>query len=66
MTDSIQKPMCIGDLCCEQRGTLPAVRMMPQSSDQGVTVTMVPSCDNHAWGWWDGADWNGRHLETAL
>lgn len=29
-------------------------------------VEMVAVCDNHAWGWWDGADWDGRHLETAI
>lgn len=47
---------------CEQR----AVALLPQSSDLGQTVSMVYCCSNHRYGWWDGADWDGRHLEVDL
>lgn len=39
---------------------------MPQSSDEGKTVTMVACCDGHAADWWDAADWDGQHLESPL
>lgn len=52
-----------GDLCTEEGLPLPAVRMMPQSCDGGATHVMVPCCANHVNGWWDGADWEGQHLE---
>lgn len=48
--------------CCDE----PAVAEMPQSSDQGATVRMVKCCTAHRAGWWDGADWNGRHLDVDL
>lgn len=63
----VQAPvLCVGDLCQDSGEPLPAVRMMPQSCDEGKTVDMVPCCANHAWGWWDGADWDGRHLEQDI
>lgn len=53
--------------CCNSEGdTLPATRVLPQSSDQGRTVNFTPSCDTHAAGWWDGADWEGSKLEKPL
>lgn len=53
--------------CCNIEGdTLPATRVLPQSSDQGKTVTYVPCCDTHALDWWSGADWNGQSLERPV
>ena len=43
-----------------------AVARMPQSTDLGQTVSMVYCCSGHRDGWWDGADWDGRHLEVDL
>lgn len=43
-----------------------ATKVMPQSSDGGITVKMVLCCAGHAAGWWDGADWDGRHLEVPI
>lgn len=39
---------------------------LPQSCDGGKTVTYMAVCDSHACGWWEGADWNGQHLEQKL
>jgi len=47
---------------CERR----AVALLPQSSDQGKTISMVHCCGAHRVGWWDGADWDGRTLEVEL
>ena len=47
---------------CEQRATA----LLPQSTDLGQTVSMVYCCPDHRYGWWDGADWDGRHLEVDL
>lgn len=47
---------------CEQRATA----LLPQSTDLGQTVSMVYCCPDHRSGWWDGADWDGRHLEVDL
>ena len=47
---------------CEEH----AVAEMPSSSDLGKTVRMVRCCTGHRSGWWDGADWDGRHLEVDL
>ncbi|MFP3637546.1 hypothetical protein [Paraburkholderia sp. SIMBA_054] len=47
---------------CEQA----AVAVLPQSTDQGATVRMVRCCANHRAVWWDGADWDGRHLEVDM
>lgn len=43
-----------------------AAALMPQSTDLGQTVSMVYCCSGHRDGWWDGADWDGRHLEVDL
>lgn len=43
-----------------------AVRYMPQSADKGRHITYLPVCAGHAEGWWDGADWDGKHLEYEL
>lgn len=52
---------------CQENGTqVPAVRAMPQSDDQGKTVTWYACCDDHAADWWSAADWDGRHLEFPL
>lgn len=47
---------------CEKR----AVARLPQSTDLGKTFSMVNCCADHRAGWWDGADWDGRHLEVEL
>ena len=47
---------------CERR----ALALMPQSTDMGQDVSMVYCCADHRSGWWDGADWDGRHLEIDL
>lgn len=47
---------------CEQRAT----RILPQSIDEGATVVMIVACGAHAAGWWEAADWDGRHLEQPL
>lgn len=60
-----QPLMCIGDLCTPE-GPMPAKYLMPQSSDGGATHEMVPCCENHYVGWWDAADWDGRHLERLI
>lgn len=38
----------------------------PSSANAGKTVQFSPVCDAHAAGWWDGADWDGRHLMQKL
>ena len=43
-----------------------AEALMPQSTDLGQTISMVYCCPDHRDGWWDGADWDGRHLEVTL
>lgn len=53
--------------CCNPEGqTLPATRVMPQSTDQGKSVSYAPCCEAHASGWWSAADWDGSHLEQPL
>ncbi|WP_203584500.1 hypothetical protein [Pseudomonas arcuscaelestis] len=53
--------------CCNAEGVrLPATRVLAQSVDQGVNVSYFPCCDTHAATWWDGSDWDGRHLEQQL
>jgi hypothetical protein len=53
--------------CCADNGTsVPATVLVPSSGDLGVTVTYAPVCDGHAAHWWDGADWDGRHLHKPL
>ena len=47
---------------CDRR----AVALMPQSTDMGRDVSMVYCCSAHRSGWWDAADWDGRHLEVDL
>jgi len=47
---------------CDRR----ASALMPQSTDLGQTLSMVYCCTDHRSGWWDGADWDGRHLEIDL
>ena len=29
-------------------------------------VEFMPICDDHREGWWDGADWDGNHLERPI
>lgn len=54
-------------LACTDCGkVVPAVAMCPQSIDLGETVTFVPACEFHQKYWWDGADWDGRHLERPV
>lgn len=43
-----------------------ATKLMPQSSDCGKTVDLVPACEAHQVDWWGGADWDGRHLEQVI
>jgi hypothetical protein len=43
-----------------------AIKAMPQSDDHGKTVKMFACCASHVAGWWDNADWDGRHLEVPL
>ena len=53
--------------CFENTGEeIEATRLMPQSVNQGKTVEMFACCNNHSYGWWDGADWDGHHLEIEL
>lgn len=47
---------------CEQQAT----KILPQSTDEGVTIDMIVACAEHASGWWAGAEWDGRHLEMEL
>ena len=47
---------------CEQKAT----KILPQSTDEGVTVDLIVACAEHASDWWAGADWDGRHLEMEL
>lgn len=44
-----------------------AVKLVPSSenpTDHGFYY--VPVCKSHALGWWDGCDWDGRHLEKDI
>jgi len=43
-----------------------ATWLMPQSIDAGKTITFILVCDGHHKEWWDGADWDGRHLERRI
>jgi hypothetical protein len=53
--------------CCADNGErVPATWVAPSSTDAGKTVDFSPICDAHANGWWDGADWDGRHLMQKL
>lgn len=59
--------LCIADVCNRKDERLPAKWLAPQSVDGGATVAeMVPVCDYHREVWWDGADWDGRHLERPI
>ena len=51
-----------GSLDC----TCAATMLLPQSEDAGKTITYVARCDGCAEGWWDGADWDGRGLESRI
>lgn len=52
---------------CEENGyTKQAVVLAAQSTDQGKTVTMTLACKDHYDYWWDGADWDGKHLTVKL
>lgn len=54
-------------ICLENDGIeVPATWRLPQSYNQGVTITYINVCDNHHCGWWDGADWDGSHLEQKI
>lgn len=50
--------------CLQDGIETPAVRLMPQGSL--ASYELCPCCANHTIGWWDGADWDGRHLEKEL
>ena len=53
--------------CCADNGErVTATWAAPSSPDAGKTVDFSPICDAHAEGWWDGADWDGRHLMQKL
>ena len=53
--------------CCNDNGErVPATWSAPSSSNAGKTVDFSPVCDSHAAGWWEGADWDGRHLMRRL
>lgn len=53
--------------CCADNGErVPATWVAPSSTNAGKTVDFSPICDAHAEGWWDGADWDGRHLMQRL
>lgn len=58
--------LCHFDCCNAEGDTLPASRVLPQSTDQGRTVEYVPCCDVHSIDWWGGADWDGKQLEKSL
>ena len=66
MNNETQKAVCDFDDCDGNGNSLPAVRRMPQSDNQGHAHTMANCCANRAAGWWDGADWNGAHLEARI
>lgn len=44
----------------------PATKVMPQSNDAGKTIAWEACCEACSHTWWDGADWNGRHLEFTI
>ena len=52
--------------CVENGREVEATWRLPQSVDQGKTVTFVNACDSHHEWWWDGADWDGRNLERRI
>ncbi|SBW84377.1 hypothetical protein PVE_R2G0348 [Pseudomonas veronii 1YdBTEX2] len=59
--------LCYFDTCMPSGGPLPAVRDMPQSTDQGgESVSYVPCCELHSSTWWHGSDWNGQDREKAF
>ena len=46
--------------------TVKATWIMPQSTNQGKTVTYMNVCNYHREEWWVGADWDGEKLEVKL
>ena len=52
--------------CSDNGLRVPATWAAPSSPNGGKTVDFSPICDAHAAGWWDGADWDGRHLMQKL
>ena len=55
------------EFCEENQGLkVKAVKRVPQSGDEGKTIEFFNVCQFHADTWWDGADWDGRHLEQKL
>ncbi len=58
--------LCHMDCCNADGDRLPAARVLAQSVDQGANVSYVPCCETHSANWWDGSDWDGRHLDKPL
>jgi hypothetical protein len=59
------------DMFCEPHLTnfgrlVLAEYLMPQSSNKGININFIPTCHACRNGWWDGASWNGEHLEFHL
>lgn len=59
-----QERLCVA--CLENGHKVPAAFSLPQSNDAGKTVTYIDACDMHEETWWDGADWDGKHLERRI
>jgi hypothetical protein len=48
--------------CARDGRTSAATKLMPSSTDKGVTVSLEGACDAHAATWWKNTDWDGRDL----
>lgn len=52
--------------CCYDSCDEPTAYLMPQSVDQGRTVTWQPVCRKDAPYWWDGSDWYSPERVTIV
>lgn len=52
--------------CSESGYAREAVALDPCSSDMGRTLIFHPTCAACHEIWWDGSDWDGRHLSVSL
>jgi hypothetical protein len=64
--DDCQQCWCLPCLDGGEPTKTQATWILPQSLDAGVTITYVSACNFHQEYWWDGADWDGSHLEYRI
>lgn len=64
--DTHRSQLIVCECCADNGESVAATEMVPSSHDRGVSLTFSPVCAGHAEDWWDGADWDGRHLHKPI